>query len=493
MPPEHGRADVTLQRARTILEHVQDAIVVTDPDGVVRYLNQAARELVGVDAETVDGWPMDFRRYVLETFDVRSVNGRDVQDDEAIVDRALRGAPYRDAELVVRDRATADIRMFVISGRTVRDEEQITVLTIRDETGRWKAQHRFRTTFDTDPAPSVVARLSDAQIIMANHGMVELTGVAREELLSGRLQDVELLSTNHQLPRALEALRQGHTFHKHRASLHQVHDGDLDVLVSARSLELDGEACGIFTFVDVSDLERERRKNLAAQAELAHARIRLSEQRENERGRLARDLHDGVLQNLLAYATDMAMEERTHRDAGNPAAADSLARCRAALLASAKELRIAIRGLRPAAIREFGLWASLHEAASDMRRPGGPEVTLPVEEPPELPDAAMLALYRAAQEGIRNAIKHADADHVIVVLDVAEGDVVLEIHDDGKGFSVPERLAVLERDDHFGLLGLHERAAAQGGSLEVLSRPGRGTILRFRVPANVGRVDDGPS
>lgn len=96
----------------------------------------------------------------------------------------------------------------------------------------------------------------------------------------------------------------------------------MSTVVSARAIEIDGDPCGIFTFIDVTELERSQREHSQAQKELAHARSRLAEKREIERGRITRDLHDGVVQELLAPNAELANEERAFQQSDKPDAAE---------------------------------------------------------------------------------------------------------------------------------------------------------------------------
>lgn len=486
---------LTTAQRDVILDNVQDALIATDADGVVLYTNAAAAHLYGFGERFgPELESLDLRQYALETFEIRTLAGELVPEDDRPLTRALRGETYQNVELLVRHRGFDETRVFVFSGLTASTDPPISVLTIRDETDRWKAERRYRTAFEADPAPSFVARLEDERILQANAGMQEMLGSAKSDIIGSTLSDLQPLTHNGDLQRCVEVLRAGERIHKQKTTLQHPDKGEpMNVLLSARAIEIDGAPCGIFTFTDVTELERSQREHITAQAELARARSRLAEQRESERARVARDLHDGVVQDLLAFNAQLANSEHAFKQAGNDDAVDLSRRSREHVLHAVMQARRAVRGLRPPALRELGLWPSLREDLPDLHQATDPTVILPKGTGPDLSEQKLVVLHRVAQEAIRNALRHAHPKEVRVTFHVTESEVVLEVHDDGRGFEVPERLYILERQDHFGLLSMEERIHAQGGKLEIESTPGEGTTIRCRLPleAAPSARDDG--
>ena len=104
---------------------------------------------------------------------------------------------------------------------------------------------------------------------------------------------------------------------------------------------------------------------------------------------------------------------------------------------------------------------------------------LPPEEK-DLPDEYALSIFRIAQEALNNAAQHGEADQVNVSLSIEEERVVLDIRDDGTGFSPPSDWHDLPEEDHYGLLGMRERAEAIGAELDIESAPGDGTQVQLR-------------
>ncbi len=224
-----------------------------------------------------------------------------------------------------------------------------------------------------------------------------------------------------------------------------------------------------------------------ARDELAEAQRRLGESREAERLRLAREVHDGPIQDLHGVRLRLsAISHERSRDLG----AQRLATVQAELLQVIDELRATCQELRPPALAPFGLEAAIRSHAGRFQETH-PELEVQVDlmhDGQALPERVRLALFRIHQETLNNVAQHAGASCVVSRFYLNDERVLLEISDDGCGFQVPERWIVLARQGHLGLLGAAERAGSIGGQLEVESAPGKGTVVRVVVP----RWETGP-
>lgn len=488
--------DGNLKQRLAVLDHVQEAVFVTSPDGAVVYMNPRAASLLEV--EGVDGPALEnlsLQKHVLKRLDPRfSAENRaqDVELPPSPFNRVLQAETFAALQVHVPP-ADADGRSeaWMIGSASLPGEPPLQIITVRDQTDTWQAERRFHAVFETDPAPSVVARLADARVLLANTGMAELTGFDDSELKGMTLDDMEIFS-NGFLPEALTALRDGARIRKARTRLKHADGTDLDLLLSARTLEFDDRECGVFTFVDITELERARLARQAEQVELIQLRTQLAGKREQERLRLAQDLHDGVLQSLLAASTEFALDQRRLEERGDKKTADMLRFHRDELLSIASELRKMIRGYRPVALRQLGLWSSLEGAMPRSENARAPRISLPKSEEPGLPDKTLLVLYRVSLEAIRNALKHADALEIDVSFEQLSDEVVLTVSDDGEGFEVPERLTMFVRENHFGLAGIQDDVGAVGGDLKVSSTPGEGTQVVCRLPigTDAGELED---
>ncbi len=238
----------------------------------------------------------------------------------------------------------------------------------------------------------------------------------------------------------------------------------------------------------------------AGREELARAHQQLLVGRERERRRLARELHDGAVQQLMGISYQLVGNRRGAAERKR-AEAQSVEQSspgpeaiRREVLNVATRLRRLVGELRPAGLEELGLTAALEGYMARLEReagPGLPKIQLDLDASgTSLPEPVAICLFRAAQEAVRNGLKHAQASRITVSLRLLTGEAVLSVRDDGCGFRVPSRLSVLTQADHFGLVGMAERATWAGGRLTIHSQPGEGTEVTVRIPLDEEQQDD---
>ena len=197
----------------------------------------------------------------------------------------------------------------------------------------------------------------------------------------------------------------------------------------------------------------------------------LTQGQEEERRRLARELHDDTIQSLIVLNQRIQLAE-TAADVALTAQLGEMARLTTDTIA---DLRRLTRDLRPSYLDDLGLVPALELLARDMTTALGLPVTFAAGGTPcRWPPAVELAAYRVAQEALRNVGRHARAGHAAMTLDFAADRATLTVADDGIGFAA-DRTGELVMAGHFGLLGARERAEAVGATLDVLSSPGQGT------------------
>lgn len=222
---------------------------------------------------------------------------------------------------------------------------------------------------------------------------------------------------------------------------------------------------------------------LAQHAAIALTNARLYERSREltiaeERSRLAHELHDAVSQKLFSLRlTAQAAAALIDRD---PARAKGELHQVAALAAEATdELRAAVVELRPAALDEDGLVATLRTQIQVLDRAHSARVTFAGRGVKALPAAQEEAVLRVAQEALHNALRHSGAEHVDVTLDRRGSGAVLRVTDNGSGF---DPKAVRRAGRHLGLVSMRDRSSGAGGTLTVESAPGKGTTIEMEVP-----------
>ena len=222
----------------------------------------------------------------------------------------------------------------------------------------------------------------------------------------------------------------------------------------------------------LKDLERDRVRS--------YARAVTSAQ-EEERKRIARELHDEAAQNLVAIRRGLdalaSLPGSGHRPATEVQALRDLT---GETLAG---LRRFSRDLRPPVLDDLGLASALESLVDDLDRRTGLVVDLAVQgAPSRLPATTELVLFRIAQAALRNVEQHADATRITVALSFEPDGIRLSISDDGRGVTLPDEITELAAGGKLGVLGMHERAHLVDAELDIDTAPGRGTCVTVAVP-----------
>jgi len=339
-----------------------------------------------------------------------------------------------------------------------------------DPGGRQLSDLEYRRVFEASPDGIVIVD-SEGRIREVNPRATEMFGYERRELLgrrvellvpeSGRAAHREERSGYAEDPeprpmgvgRELKGRHRDGTVFPVEISLSPVRAGDGDLIIAT-----------------VRDLRRrERLRQFGADALAAT---------EEERQRIARELHDDTAQRLAALLVRLKIRAGEAGDESH----DFLEELRSELLEITEGVRRIARGLRPPALEDAGLAAALHSHVRTVADGSPVDVDLDVDRVDDSLHAdSKLALYRIAQEALSNALRHSGADRVEVRVRGRSRAAVLEVTDDGRGFDVPEAPEAEGRG--LGLLGMHERAHGVGGELSVESAPGRGTRIRAVLPA----------
>jgi signal transduction histidine kinase len=226
-------------------------------------------------------------------------------------------------------------------------------------------------------------------------------------------------------------------------------------------------------------LEIEVAQRTAKLTELTH---HLQTAREDERGRLARNLHDELGALLTAAKLDAARIKPRLADSA-PEARERLVHLVDTLNSSIALGRRIVEDLRPSTLSNLGLATTLEILAREFAARSGMQVHCQVQ-PVRLEANAELVIYRVVQEAITNISKYAKAGQVWITLASVDGQIEVSVRDDGVGFDT-----AVEHGSAYGLVGMRFRVEAEGGTLTLRSRPGQGTIVQVRLPQS-GPVPD---
>jgi len=210
----------------------------------------------------------------------------------------------------------------------------------------------------------------------------------------------------------------------------------------------------------------------------------LTQGQEEERKRLARELHDETVQSLIALDQKLQMTQKAlGRDP--EACAVRLDELRTMTTELIQEVRRFSRNLRPIYLEDLGLIPALEMLTRDANGSNTGALTTSFSvtgTPQRLKPEREIALYRIVQEAINNVVAHANATRADVTVSFAEGEAAVTIADNGAGFAIPDRPGELAEAGHYGLLGARERAELAGGWLSIESEPGQGTRIEIHLP-----------
>jgi PAS domain S-box-containing protein len=437
-----------------------------------RLLGSARRELVGTRLQ--DCVAPEHRAAYLDAL-ARSRGAGAAEGEIAVL---ARGARRRDVKL--------HVRWFDDAGRPRHRVSLLDVTQARQAHLALKnAADEMRDLYENAPCGyhSLDGR---GTVIQMNDTELRWLGYRREEVV-GRMRLTELLPAV-----SAERFESAFVRLKERGEVRDVEievrrkDGSVfPALLSATALR-DPNGRFLESRASVFDVTRRRMAEEEARGYAQQIKAiarRAGEIQENERRRLAQELHDRVGQNLTALTLNLNIVKGQiggGADAGIVARLDDSL---ALLDATVDSIRGVMSELRPAVLDDYGLAAALHWYAEEFGRRSGIAATVTEREgTPRLAALVEGVLFRIAQEALTNVAKHAAAGKVQIGLGAQGGVLRLSVADDGRGFDA-SRVRPPTRQGGWGLMIMRERAESAGGRLHVESAPGNGTCVVVEVPA----------
>lgn len=337
-----------------------------------------------------------------------------------------------------------------------------------------EAEAQFRALFESAPI-GIALHDTHGRYIHINHAYQAMLGYTAEELKRLGVKGVTRTEDVTEGQRLFEELRKGTRDFYRREKRYLRSDGGEVWAESSASAVRDHSSKLHYIISMVEDITERKR----AERDLRLLPQRIIEAQENERLRVARELHDGVNQ-LIA---SVKMRLRRVEDQVNPAAREILRRCSELLVLALAENRRIAYDLRPGDLDELGLAVACKHFCTDFQARTSLKVKSQVPRLwSRLAPATELNLFRIVQEALTNVEKHARAKTVWLRLAVDDEVVRLTIRDDGRGFLLNDSKVAKKRGTGLGLTNMRERVASAGGTCELISSPKKGTTITVRVP-----------
>jgi PAS domain S-box-containing protein len=473
------------ERFRTTLSSIGDAVITTDPAGKVTFLNPVAEKLTGWSSAEASGLPMEQVFPIINEQSQQAIENPAVKvvqtgsviglaNHTALLSRGGQVIPIEDSAAPIRD-AEGQVIGVVIVFHDVTEKRQAEIAL------RESQERLLMTTAATEIGlwewDVLANRLTWDERCKALFNLPAETALTHQVFL-----DAVHPEDRQRVDAAVQIALRDHLLYEIEFRT-EWPDGSLHWIYSKGNSIYDqaGEAVQMFGVA----MEITRRKVIeeAMRASQAHIEVqhRLLEQREQERQQIARDLHDGPVQALTAATFTL---QGMLMDGGDPEITPQLRAVQTILQDQINELRNYAGELRPPTLARFGLVKAIqaHIESFQEKYPGIQLLFTEDWNGPILPEELSLALFRIYQENLTNVVKHSHASLVTIRLVKTARQVVLEVHDNGAGFEVPNDWLDLARHGHLGMVGMRERAEAVGGQLEIRSHPGQGATLIVTVP-----------
>jgi PAS domain S-box-containing protein len=336
------------------------------------------------------------------------------------------------------------------------------------------AEHAYRMLIES-MNEGALTLTADSTVLYANQRFAGMVKTPLEQVIGGSFRRY-LSSANRAILRPL-LKRTAEAGTKIQVMLHAADRSQVPAQLSIRPMAKNGFTQKTIGMV-VTDLTEARRNEEMLRA----LSQRLVQAQEAERGRVALELHDNITQLLCAIVVrSQALADRISTSDG-PSKRDAT-NLREMLGKATEEVERISRDLRPSVLDQLGLVAALRETTTAFANRTGVSLELAlVRLTSRLSPDTELTLYRILQEALRNVEAHSAARHVTVRLSKERDYIQLTVHDDGIGFKTAQRPSLRRRNGRLGLLGMRERAAYVGGTVQIKSARRAGTEVEVRIP-----------
>lgn len=234
----------------------------------------------------------------------------------------------------------------------------------------------------------------------------------------------------------------------------------------------------VYITLELNWRNKERKTLAEREAERQAYMSQIFTAQEEERRRIAQELHDDSTQTLLVIANRAQALVRHGISKSYPQVKEQAEWIRDAILQVSEDLRRLSRDLRPSILDEMGLLPALRLLVERLNQDGQTNTQIVIKgETCELQDAIEVTIFRIVQEALNNMRRHAQAAEATVTLEFHTETIKVSVQDNGKGFALPKRMSTLTAEGKLGLAGMQQRAKSLDGTFDIQSEPGKGTLI----------------
>ncbi|HEY4297616.1 MAG TPA: response regulator, partial [Paraburkholderia sp.] len=336
------------------------------------------------------------------------------------------------------------------------------------------SEARFRTIVEASPVPLCITSMPGGCILYTNEPLRELFGIGMRESTAANIADFYV--DPHERDRLISHLDNDGSFSDREVQFKRPDGTRFWVIATARVATYDDAPAVYFGLNDITERKRIEQQLFESREQQRELSAYMETIREEERRRIAMEIHDELGQLLTALKMDVSLlKMRLTEDAEAMKKADDM---RELVEGTIWMVRNVASHLRPAALN-FGIVSALEWLVGDFNRRNTIECRLCLEGgEPTLTDAHATAVFRIVQASLTNVARHSRATRVDVTLHSTAATLELQVRDDGCGFD----LDAARRGYSYGLLGMNERARLIGGAFSIDSEPGAGTTVSITIP-----------
>lgn len=447
---------------RLITAHAQDVIMLTNPDGTIRYLSPSADRVFGQDTSSFVGTPREIfyeedREVVRASLQkaLAGEHGSDVEYRIVIGDGSLRWISHSWSPVVVEGRLVTVISIV----RNIQERKELELKVMDSE-------ERFRGVAEALQASLII--FGEQGIKYVNPFMCEMLGYTREELMQMSIFDLVHPDDRYIVEeRARKRLAGEPVEDRYENRIFDREGREHWMSTSVKLINLQGEQVSLGLSFDITE-EVKLREQLRTWGR------HLVEMQDADRSQVTGYLHDNLGQQLILARMDL--------DTGGQALSNT---CRQRALKRLDEaitsLRSLAHSLRPVALDDLGFVPAIRSLIEEVDQVADTRILFEtnVTDDCSLSIDQRTALFRICQESINNVLRHAQATEMVISFQQSGDELVLHVQDNGQGF---DAITVVSRFQHVGLITMRERAQSVGGTFSVHSQPGRGTTIQVSLP-----------